>query len=72
MANTKFKVILGMLFLKMGNVDMSFDKKTLISKSFITSKTLSTTKFVQIINPKEFVIAVLDFYSETFVVYMAI
>ena len=29
MANTKFEVVLGMLFLKISNVDMSFDKKTL-------------------------------------------
>ena len=29
-ANTKFKVILGMLFLKISNADVSFDEKTLM------------------------------------------
>ena len=28
-ANTKFEVILGMLFLKISNVDIAFDKRTL-------------------------------------------
>ena len=29
-ADTKFEVILGMLFLKISNINMSFDKKILI------------------------------------------
>ena len=30
MADTKFEVILGMLFLKLSNVDISFGEKTLM------------------------------------------
>ena len=72
MADTKFKVILGMLFLKLSNADMLFGEKTLIWRTYITNKALFITKQVQIINKKNFVIAVLDTDSKTFVVHMAI
>ena len=72
MADTKFEVILGMRFLKISNADMSFGEKIFTWKTYITNKALSTTKQVQIVNPKEFVIAALDVDSETFVVHVAI
>ena len=71
-ANTKFEVILGMLFLKISNMDMLFGEKTLTWKTYITNKALPTTEWVQIINKKDFVIAALDANSETFVVHVAI
>ena len=71
-ADTKFKAILGMLFLKMSNAGMSFNKKTFMWKFYITNKALPTTKQVQIVNLKEFVIAILDMGSKTFIVCMAI
>ena len=71
-ADTKFKVILGIRFLKLSNADMSFSEKTLMWKLYTTNKALSTTKRVQLIDPKEFVIAALDADSETFVVHVAI
>ena len=71
-ANTKFEIILGMSFLKFNNADMSFGKRALTWKIYITNKALFTTKQVQIINKKDFVIAVLDANSETFVVHVAI
>ena len=46
MADTKFKVILGMLFLKINNADVAFSEKTLTWKSYTTNKLLSTTKQV--------------------------
>ena len=46
MVDTKFEVILGMPFLKLSNEDVSFDKKTLMWKTFITNKTLLITKQV--------------------------
>ena len=61
-----------MFFLKISNADMFFGKKKLTWKSYITSKTLPTTKQVQITNQKKFVIAALHINSETFVIYMAI
>ena len=45
-ANTKFKVILGMLFLTINIADLSFGKGTLMWKSYITNKVLSTTEQV--------------------------
>ena len=61
-----------MSFLKISNANVSFGKKTLMWKSYTTNKILSSTKQVQIVNPKKFVIAALDMGSKTFVIYMAI
>ena len=70
--NTKLKVILRMLFLKINNADMSFGERIFIWKTYTINKTLPIIKQVQIIDPKEFDIAVLNIDSETFVVYIAI
>ena len=72
MANTKFEMILGMLFLKISNADVLFGKRTLMWRTYTTNKTLATTKQVQIVDLKEFVIAALDVDSKTFVVPVAI
>ena len=72
MADTKFEVILEMLFLKISNADVLFGKGTLTWRTYTTNEALATTKQVQIVNPKEFVIAALDVDSETFVVHVAI
>ena len=61
-----------MPFLNISNTDISFGKKTLIWKIYTTNMTLTNTKQIQIIVPKEFVIAVLDIDSEILVMYMAI
>ena len=61
-----------MLFLKISNVNMSFGEGTFKWKSYTTIKALFTTKCVQIINPKEFIIAALDVGRKTFVVHVAI
>ena len=45
-ADTKFKVILGMPFLKISNADIAFGEGTLTWKSYTTNKTLPTTKRV--------------------------
>ena len=71
-ADTKFEIILGMLFLKLNNADVSFGEEILTWNSYTTSKTLPTTKQVQLVDPKEFVIAVLEPDNETFVVHMII
>ena len=72
MANTKFEVILEMLFLKISNAEVSFGEGILTWKTYTTNETLPTTERVQIVNPKEFVIAALDIDSKTFVVHVAI
>ena len=71
-ANTKFEIVLEMPSLKISNADVVFGKKTLTWKSYTTNKALPTTEQVQLVDPKEFVIAVLDADSKTFIVYMAV
>ena len=71
-ANTKFEVILGMPFLKFSNADVLFGERILIWRTYTTNKALLTTKRVQIIDKKNFVIAALDANSKTFVVHVAI
>ena len=71
-ADTKFEVILGMPFLKISNADVSFGEGTLTWRTYTTNEALPTTEQVQIVNPKEFVIAALNVNSEMFVVHMAI
>ena len=51
-ANTKFEVILKMLFLKISNADVAFGEETLTWKSYITNKALLITKQFQLVYPK--------------------
>ena len=44
MADTKFEVILGMLFLKISNADVAFGEGILTWKLYTTNKALPTTK----------------------------
>ena len=71
MADTKFEMILGMLFLKINNADVSFGEKTFMWRTYTTNEALPTTEQVQIVNPKEFVIVALDVNSKTFVIHVA-
>ena len=71
-ADTKFEVVLGMLFLKINNANIIFDEKTLTWKSYTIKKALPTTEQVQLVDPKEFIIVALDANSKTFVVHVAI
>ena len=70
--NTKFEIILRIFFLKLSNINMLFDEKTLIQKIYITNKVLPTIKQIQVINKKNFVIVTLDINNKIFVIYVAI
>ena len=61
-----------MLFLKISNADMSFGEKKLTWKSYTINEVLHIIEQVQIVNPKEFVIAALNMGSKIFVIYTAI
>ena len=61
-----------MLFLKLNNADTSFSKKILTWRTYTTNKALSTIEQVQIINKKDFIIAMLDANSKMFVMHIAI
>ena len=71
-ADTKFEEILEMFFFKISNVDVSFGKKTLMWKTYTTNEALPTTKRVQIIDKKDFVIVALDADNKTFIVHVII
>ena len=71
-ADTKFEVILEMPFLKLSYADVSFGKGTLTWKFYTSNEALPTTEWVQLVDPKEFVIAALDTDSKTFVVHVAV
>ena len=72
MANTKFEVVLGMPFLKISNADVVFGEETLKWRSYTINEALSTTERLQLVDPKDFVIAALNRDSKTFVVHVAI
>ena len=71
-ANTKFDAVLGIPFLKISNVDVTFGEETLTWKFYTTNEALPTTKQIQLVNPKDFVIVALDVDSETFVVHITL
>ena len=71
-ADTKFEMVLEMPFLKISNTNIVFRKGILMWKFYIISEVLPTTKRVWLVDPKEFVIMVLDADSKTFVIYVAI
>ena len=71
-ADTKFKMVLGMPFLKISNANIAFGEGMFTWQSYTTNKALLTIKQVQLVDPKEFVIAAIDADSKTFVVYVAV
>ena len=71
-ADTKFEVILEISFLKLSNANMFFGEKTFTWRSYTTNKALSTTKHVQLIDKKDFIIVTLNINNKTFVVQIVI
>ena len=61
-----------MLFLKFSNINILFNKKTLIYRFYIINKALFTIKQAWIINKTDFTIIILNANSKTFIIYMAI
>lgn len=52
------------------NADIQFAEKEFIWRSYTIAKALSTTKWIKLINKKEFAKAALDAESKTFVVHV--
>ena len=65
------EVVLGILFLALSNINIQFAEKELIWKSYTTVKAVQTTKWIELINKKEFVEVALDENFKTFLIYMA-
>ena len=72
LADTKFEVVLGMSFLKISNADVVFGNRTLTWKFYTTNEAIPITKQVQLVDPKELVIAAFNMDNKTFVVHVAI
>ena len=60
-----------MRFLTLNNSEIEFAKKELTQRSYTAAEALSTTKWVDLINKKEFAKAALDEEFEIFMVYVA-
>lgn len=69
--NTNIKMILNIYFLIFINANVLFTEQKLTWKLYISAKALSTTKYVQIVGLKKFVVVVLDLSKEIFIVYIA-
>ena len=72
LAETNIEVVLGMPFFTFSNADIQFVEKELTWRSYTAVEALPTTKYVELIDKKEFAKAPLDEESETFVVHVAI
>lgn len=65
------QVVLEMLFQGFSNIDIEFTKlEKLTWRFYTTTKALSTTNKVKLIDKRKFVKAILDKYLETFVIYV--
>ena len=64
------EVVLKISFLILSNADIQFCKKELTWRSYTTAEALHTTKWVELINKKEFVKTSLNEKSNTFVVHV--
>ena len=71
LADISAEIVLGMPFLTLSNANIQFVKKKLTWRSYTTAETLPTTKWVELINKKEFAKTALDEKSEIFVIHVA-
>ena len=71
MANISLEIALGILFFTLSGADINFSKKELQWRSYTIEKALLTTKRVELIEKKEFVVTALDLGYETFVIHVA-
>ena len=71
LADIKPKIVLGMLFLTMSNIDIDFQARNLQWRSYTTGDVFSTTRQVELIGKKEFPVAALDPKHEAFIIHVA-
>ena len=65
------EVVLDILFLTFSNTNVQFAKKKLTQRTYTTEKGLPTTRWVELIDQKEFAKAALEENIEVFVVYVS-
>ena len=70
LTETSIEVVLRMSFLTLNNADIQFAEKRLTWNVYTTAKALSNTKWIKLINKKDFAGAALDEESKTFVMHI--
>lgn len=65
------EIVLKIPSLTLGNTNIQFTEKELISKTYITAKILPTIKKMKFINGKDFAKAILDKDVKVFIVYVS-
>ena len=70
MANISPNIVFGISFLILSNANIDFLDQKLRWRTYITKKALSTTRYIKLVEKKEFVAIVLDPKYKTFVVYI--
>lgn len=70
LADISVEVVLMMFFLTFSNVELLFSEQELSWRFYTTAGTLSTTKWVELINEKKFARAAIDENIKAFVIYM--
>ena len=71
LADTSMKVVLGMSFLALSNVNIQFDTESFMWRSYSAAEALLTNRRVEMIDKHDFDKAALDENFETFVVRIA-
>lgn len=70
LADINMEVILSMPFLSLSNIDINFNVKDPIWRSYIAVEILPITSWVKLIDKREFVKTALDKNSKTFVMHV--
>ena len=71
LANIGLDVVLGMLFLTFSKADIRFAEQELVSRMYMATEALPTTRRVEIIDKRELAALALNADDETFVVHIA-
>ncbi len=71
LADVRPDLVLGMPFLTMSNADIDFQARDLQWRSYTTGDALPTTRRVELIEKKEFVVVALDLEHEAFIAQVA-
>lgn len=71
LTDTSVEMVLEMPFLTFSNANIQFKKKKFTQRTYTAAKALSTTKWVELINKKEFIKTALDKNSKIFLVHIS-
>lgn len=70
LVDTNIKIVLGMFFLTLNNIDIQFNAKSLIGRSYTIIKVLTMIKQIELIVKHKFVQATLDKNFKIFIIYI--